>query len=105
MENKNIQTVQPGEVRFWLQIHSLIVIGITGDAEESRHILLTPQWSSNVSDKPGYETLSLEEITKQFSENRSLTVIAEDPLEGHIYRYNNYGKREWTEVGTTCGYA
>ena len=23
----------------------------------------------------------------------------------YIYRYDNYGEKEWLEVGTTCGYA
>ena len=23
------------------------------------------------------------------------------PLEGHLYRYNNYDEKEWVEVGTT----
>lgn len=99
---KKIESVQPAEIRFWLQIHNLIVIGMPDDAEGPEHILLEPQWST---DKPGYETLTLEEIAAQFPEVRCLTVIAEAPLEGYIYRYNNYGNREWLKIGTTCGYA
>ena len=37
--------------------------------------------------------------------NKSITVIAESPLSGAIYRYNNYGKREWQLIGTMLGYA
>lgn len=35
----------------------------------------------------------------------SLTVIAEEPNSGRIFRWNNYGKGEWMVVGCTCGYA
>lgn len=100
-----MEKVDPKKSRFWLQIHNLIIIGMSGDVEEPEHILLEPQWSYEVPDKPGYETLTLEEIAAQFPEVRCLTVIAESPLEGYIYRYNNYGNREWTKIGTTCGYA
>ncbi len=37
--------------------------------------------------------------------NKCITVIAESPLSGTIYRYNNYGKREWQLIGNLLGYA
>ena len=37
--------------------------------------------------------------------NNCITVIAESPLSGTIYRYNNYGKREWQLIGNMLGYA
>ena len=37
--------------------------------------------------------------------NNCMTVIAENPLSGAIYRYNNYGKREWQLIGNLLGYA
>lgn len=100
-----MKIVDAKKSRFWLHSHSIIVIGMSGDEDESGYILLEPRWTTDVPDKPGYETITLEDIAAQFSENRCLTVIVEDPLEGHIYRYNNYGNQEWIEVGTTCGYA
>ena len=36
--------------------------------------------------------------------NKCITVIAESPLSGAIYRYNNYGKREWQLIGNMLGY-
>lgn len=37
--------------------------------------------------------------------NNCITVIAESPLSGAIYRYNNYGNKEWQLIGTMLGYA
>ena len=37
--------------------------------------------------------------------NKCITVIAESPLSGTIYRYNNYGKKEWQLIGIMLGYA
>lgn len=34
-----------------------------------------------------------------------ITVIAESPLSGAIYRYNNYGNKKWQLIGTMLGYA
>ncbi|MBD5112659.1 MAG: hypothetical protein HDT42_09060 [Ruminococcaceae bacterium] len=33
-----------------------------------------------------------------------ITVIAESPLHGEVYRYGSHGKY-WEQVGTVCGYA
>ncbi len=33
-----------------------------------------------------------------------VTVIAETPLHGEIYKYGNHGGF-WEQIGTTCGYA
>lgn len=100
-----MKTVDAKKIRFWQQVYNLIIIGISDDKDEPRHILLEPQWLTDDSNEPGQETLTLGDIAAQFPANGCLTVIAEGPIEGNIYRYNNYGNREWLEVGTTCGYA
>ena len=48
--------------------------------------------------------INLKQIADTDPEN-CLTVIAEGPLSGAIYRYNNYGDKEWHLVGTMMGYA
>ena len=48
--------------------------------------------------------ISLKEISDKYP-NECLTVIAESPLKGEIYRYNNYGDKEWQLVGKMIGYA
>ena len=48
--------------------------------------------------------ITLKEISDEYPE-MSMTVIAESPLSGAIYRYNNNGKKEWQLVGTMYGYA
>lgn len=51
--------------------------------------------------------ISLNQIADYIETNKfgSCIVIAESPLSGTIYRYNNYGKEEWQLVGTMLGYA
>lgn len=34
-----------------------------------------------------------------------ITVIAETPLSGLVYRYGNHGETTWEFIGTTMGYA
>ncbi len=34
-----------------------------------------------------------------------ITVIAENPLSGLVYRYGNHGEGIWEKVGVTMGYA
>ena len=48
--------------------------------------------------------ITLKEISDEHP-NECITVIAESPLSGAIYRYNNYGKQEWQLIGTMLGYA
>lgn len=48
--------------------------------------------------------ITLKEISDENPEE-CITVIAESPLSGAIYRYNNYGKKEWQLIGTMFGYA
>lgn len=48
--------------------------------------------------------ISLKEISDE-KPNECITVIAESPLSGAIYRYNNYGNGEWQLIGTMLGYA
>lgn len=48
--------------------------------------------------------ITLKEISDEHPD-KCMTVIAESPLSGAIYRYNNYGNKEWQLVGTMLGYA
>lgn len=48
--------------------------------------------------------ITLKEISDEHPEE-FMTVIAESPLSGAIYRYNNHGKKEWQLIGTMYGYA
>ena len=48
--------------------------------------------------------ITLKEIADEHP-NECITVIAESPLSGAIYRYNNYRKKEWQLIGTMLGYA
>jgi hypothetical protein len=48
--------------------------------------------------------ITLKEISDEHPD-MCMTVIAESPLSGAIYRYNNYGKKEWQLIGTMYGYA
>ena len=56
----------------------------------------------NASKKKDF--ITLKDISDK-EPNKCITVIAESPLSGAIYRYNNYGKREWQLIGTMLGYA
>lgn len=51
--------------------------------------------------------INLKQLSDYIEINKfgSCIVIAESPLSGAIYRYNNYGKKEWQLVGTMLGYA
>ena len=61
---------------------------------------------NNILYKPDVEKdfITLKEISDEKPEE-FMTVIAESPLSGAIYRYNNYGKKEWQLVGIMHGYA
>lgn len=100
-----MNAVDGKKIRFWEDVDGIIVIGAIEDENGPRHVVLEPHWKSDDPGLPGHETITLEDIALQFPDNGCLTVLAERPLEGHIYRYNNYGEKEWLEVGTTCGYA
>ena len=58
-----------------------------------------------IQDYPRF--INLKQIAAWIETNKlfSCTVIAESPLSGTIYRYNNYNKKEWILVGTMYGYA
>ena len=47
--------------------------------------------------------VSLKQISDENPEE-CITVIAESPLSGAIYRYNNYGDKKWQLIGTILGY-
>lgn len=48
--------------------------------------------------------VTLKELADEHPEE-CFTVIAESPLSGAIYRYNNNNKHEWQLIGTMFGYA
>lgn len=48
--------------------------------------------------------ITLKEISDEHPEE-CITVIAESPLSGAIYRYNNYSNKEWQLIGSMIGYA
>lgn len=48
--------------------------------------------------------VTLKELADEHPEE-CITVIAESSLSGAIYRYNNYGKKEWQLIGAMLGYA
>jgi hypothetical protein len=48
--------------------------------------------------------VTLKQISDADPDN-CITVIAEGPLSGAIYRYNNNGNKEWQLIGTMLGYA
>ena len=48
--------------------------------------------------------VTLKELSDEHPEE-CFTVIAESPLSGAIYRYNNNGKHEWQLIGSMYGYA
>ena len=43
--------------------------------------------------------------TKKGFKDGTIVVISESYLCGNIYRYNNYSKKEWCQVGTMEGFA
>ena len=47
--------------------------------------------------------VTLKQISDE-SPEECITVIAESPLSGTIYRYNNYGDKKWQLIGTMLGY-
>lgn len=48
--------------------------------------------------------VTLKQISDEYPEE-CITVIAESPLSGAIYRYNNYRNKEWQLIGIMMGYA
>lgn len=48
--------------------------------------------------------VNLKRISDEDPDN-CITVIAESPLSGAIYRYNNNNQKEWQLIGTMLGYA
>lgn len=44
-------------------------------------------------------------VLMQYDNVELITVIVEDPLNGTIYLWGNYGDNCWYETGETCGYA
>ena len=48
--------------------------------------------------------VTLKQISDEHPED-CITVIAESPLSGAIYRYNNYNDKKWQLIGNMIGYA
>lgn len=64
--------------------------------------------------EPDYENNCMKGITlndcieiakKKGFKNGTVLVISESYLSGTLYRYNNYGKKEWYKVGSMVGFA
>lgn len=102
-----MKRVNAGEICFDSMSDTVIVLCCKEDINEEgpEHIVLEPVWKKYEPDDSPVEYLTLADISEQFKGHRCLTVITESPLDGRVYRYNNYGEKEWLEVGTTCGYA
>lgn len=50
--------------------------------------------------------ISLYDLQEQLADKYyCFMVLAESPLKGSIYRFNNYGQNEWYKVGIMRGYA
>lgn len=84
----------PKEETFDLRSESIMVMKSSGGNREIYDLCDTD-----------VEKMSLEDISQTFGDKGTLLVIVESPLEGTIYRYNNYDTKEWVEVGKMCGYA
>lgn len=83
----------PNEEEFDLRVDTVLVINI----DEDKLYRL---------DNTDVEIVSLSGIAEMFGDKDTLLlVITESPLDGTIYRYNNYETMEWYEVGKMCGYA
>lgn len=66
--------------------------------------LFSPDWQPCDN---GDEMLTLDYIRKQVEDIHGRTiimVIAENPLNGYVYRYGNYGDF-WVQIGSVRGYA
>lgn len=56
----------------------------------------------NLYQERGY--ITLEDISNLYPDS-CYKVINETALGGEIYRYNNYGNKEWIKIGEMYGYA
>lgn len=82
----------------------LVVIITCHGNELVNQILFNPTWKLQ---KNGF-ALSLDDIHQQVVSGYKadlITVIAEYPLRGTIYRYGNYTGNDWVKIGTIFGYA
>ena len=62
------------------------------------------EWKNKDNEHGG--NISLYDLQEQLEgKYRHFMVIHENPMRGSVYRFNNYGEKEWLEVGTMCGYA
>ena len=61
------------------------------------------EWSVDKLFLSEFETTTLQDIADDYPTVEIL--IAENPLSGKIYRFNNYNDDKWYETGNTDGYA
>lgn len=83
-----------------------IIIIVKPIQNEFEKILYEPVWP-NVQGTCE-KILTLEDIKVQVEQQYGeslITVIAEYPLRGNVYRYGNYKDGRWSEIGTVSGYA
>ncbi|MCO7172534.1 hypothetical protein NIA70_10250 [[Clostridium] scindens] len=79
-----------------------LTVIIHKDAGEKQ--LFFPDWQSCDN---GDGMLTLDSIRKQVEDIHGRTIIvvmAENPLNGYVYRYGNYGDF-WVQIGSVRGYA
>ena len=64
--------------------------------------------------EPDYENNTMKGLTlkdcemeakKHGYEDGTIMVLSESYLQGQIYRFNNYGKNEWYQIGELVGFA
>lgn len=81
----------------------LIVVVSCYEGEDPAQLFI-PKWRAVGED----QMLSLDDIRIQVEMQYKrvvITVIAEYPLRGTIYRYGNYDGADWVKIGTIDGYA
>ena len=83
---------------------ALIILTKCYEDETSIHRVFTPEWR----EINGNQVLSLDDIREQAEKQLNkavITVIAEYPLRGTIYRFGNYDRVDWVKIGSLDGYA
>lgn len=82
----------------------LIVITACYEDETTIYKVFAPDWK----EMNGNQVLSLADIQGQVEKQLNkavITVIAEYPLRGTIYRFGNYDGADWLKIGRVDGYA
>lgn len=78
---------------------------ITRDEEGVHDLLVTYQLDCLITKEKILDMANEKRMNNGLSPLVTAMVIANDPMEGRIYMYNNRCRREWEIVGHTDGYA